>query len=127
MIKNGKDTTLEASSGTVPDMSQTITGWFQKMTFTRVVRTVVNFEAAEVKTQYSAMGVIQPMGSQQLSMKPDGERAWKWYTIHADTSLSLMPGENVVYLGNEYRVMSSDDYDLYGYVKYDVVSVDSFV
>ena len=121
MIKNGKNTPLNANSGNVPNMGATITEWFQKMTFTRVVRTTVNFETVEAKSEFSAMGVIQPMSAQQVAMKPEGFTAWQWFTIYSDTSLILMPGEYVKYLGKSYRVMGRTEWSTYGYLQYDVV------
>lgn len=121
MIKNGKNTPLNANSGTLPNMSATLTQWFQKMTFSRLVKTIVNFENVETKQSFSAMGVIQPMSAQQIAMKPEGQTSWMWYTIHADPSLILMPGEIITYLTTDYRVMGRTNFEIYGYLQYDVV------
>jgi hypothetical protein len=125
MIKNGKNTPLNQNSGTVPNMGDTLLSWFQQMKFTRLAKTVVNFEEKAVETDYVAQGVIQPMSAQQLSMKPEGQTSWKWWTIHADPSLILLPGELVKYLDTSYKVMGKSDYSLYGYLMYEVVELAS--
>ncbi len=121
MIKNGKNTLLNQSSGTVPDVSGALLNWFQKMTFTIISKSIVNFKNVEVSTESSFRGVIQPFTPQQLKILQEGQRAWKWHKIHADPSLSLKPDDKVVYLSQTYRVMSKTDYTIYGYIEYDVI------
>lgn len=121
MIKNGKNVPLNQSSGTVPNMGSVIVGWFQAMTFVVVTKSQVNFETKETVSTVTFKGVIQPYTPEQLSIRPEGERTWKWYKIHADTSLKLITDDKVTYLGVNYRVMSRSDFSLYGYIEYDVI------
>lgn len=120
MILNGKNAPLNQSSS-MPDVSGALLGWFQKMVFTTIVKTVVNFKVTEIPTEICFQGVWQPFTAQQLQMKPEGQRNWKWFTVHAQPSLVLKPDDVVTYLGVQYRVMGVLDYKLDGYVEYHLI------
>jgi hypothetical protein len=120
-IKNGKNTLLNQNTGTLPDVSGAMRNWFQTMTFTTIVKDVVNFEVTEIKTDITFQGVIQPFSKQDLQMKPEGQRAWRWYTLHTETQLELDPDEEVEYLGLTYRVKGKGIYNPYGYYEYELV------
>ena len=120
-IKNGSNTLLNNNPGTLPDVSGAMKNWFQKMTFIRIVKSIVNFRVKEVETEIVFQGVMQPFTKQQLQMKPEGQRSWKWYSLHAETELVLDNDEKVLYLGDDYRVMNKGDYRQYGYVDYELV------
>jgi hypothetical protein len=121
MIKNGKDYPLSSNPGTLPDMQGAMLSWFQRLTFTKVVKTVVNHEVEEETTTFEFTGVRQPMSPQQLEMKPEGQRAWKWEMIHAFPDLILKPDEIIVFESVPYRVMKKSDFKEYGYILYEIV------
>lgn len=120
-ISNAKDTPLGANSGTVPNVSGAMQGWFQPMQFTRVTKTVENFVVVETAETINFRGVWQPLSARQLSMKPEGQRSWKWFKVHAEIGTILVPDEVITYLGNQYRVEAHADFSLYGFVDYDLV------
>lgn len=121
MISNAKDTALAANSGTLPDMNDAIRSWFQQMVFSRVLKTIVNFQVVETKTDTAFMGVWQPYSPKQIQQLPEGQRAWSWFMVHADPSLLLQPDELITYLGVQYRVKSNTDYTQYGYIEYHLI------
>jgi hypothetical protein len=121
MIGNGKNTPLNANSGTVPNVGDALLNWFQPLTFGVVTTTVQNFRSVQTQVQVQCKGVWQPFTDKQLMLKPEGERARSWWWLHADPSLTLEPDSVVTYLGVQYRVMSQKDYRLYGYVEYQLV------
>ncbi len=121
IIQNGKNTPLNANTGTLPYVGDALLNWFQPMVFGVVTKTVENFQAVETQQQLSFQGVWQPYSDRQLSLKSEGERKWSWYTCHSDPSLSLEPDMVIVYLGVQYRVMSQKDYRLYGYLEYHLI------
>lgn len=110
-----------AKSGTVPDMSGAIGDYYQPMIFQRVAKIVEGFQVVETGTQYSFQGTIQPLTQRQLMLLPEGERAWTWFMLHADPSLTLQVDEVVIYKGKQTRVMGRKDFFLYGYVEYGLV------
>lgn len=121
IIQNGRNTPLNANSGTVPNVGDALLDWFQPMIFGVVTKTVQNFQAVETQVQVNFQGVIQPLTERQLMLKPEGQRAWSWFWVHADPSLILETDSDIVYLGKQYRVMSNKDYSLYGYIEYHLV------
>jgi hypothetical protein len=120
-IANGKNKPLNAQAGTVPDVSGALTDWFQPMTFTLVTKTVVGFQLVEGAEPITFRGILQPFTPRQLMLKPEGQRAWSWFTLHADPVLTLKVDDVVLYLGVQTRVMSRSDFTLYGYIEYHLV------
>lgn len=123
IIKNGSNTPLNLTpQGTVPNMSGALAGWQQTITFTQIVKTVNSkFEVTETPTNTTFSGVWQPFTAQQLMIKPEGERAWKWFTVHALVVLPLKPDDVVSYKGQQYRVKEKLDYMEYGYMEYHLI------
>lgn len=120
-ILNAKNILLNQNSGTLPDVSGGMFDYFQPMTFTTIVKSIVNFNVVETPTSVSFLGVWQPFSPKQLEMKPEGQRSWSWFSCHAQLTLILVPDEVITYLGVQYRVMAQQDYRLYGYLEYHLV------
>lgn len=120
-IGNGRNVPINVDTGTIPDVGQALTDWFQPMVFTRVVKEVVDFQDVETPEDIEFRGVIQPYTERQLVLKPEGQRAWSWLWLHADPVLTLQVDEVVEYLGVQTRVMSRKNYGIYGYVEYELV------
>lgn len=121
IFKNGKDTPLNQQQGTVPQMGSALLDWFQTMIFGIVTKTTKNFQVVEDMEQITFQGVWQPFTSRQLLLKPEGQRAWSWYMVHADPSLQLEVDMVINYIGKQYRVMQKMDYSLYQYIQYDII------
>jgi hypothetical protein len=121
IFKQGKDTLLNQNSGTLPNMAEVMAGWFQKMQFIKITKSNVNYKSVEVETIIDFEGVWDGLPIHKLEVKPEGQRSWSWYGIHAKTNLELKPDDKVKYQGKKYRVMQETDYSLYGYHEYQVV------
>jgi hypothetical protein len=119
-IPNAKDIPLDANSGTLPQMTDALTNWFQQMVFQVIAKTVVNYKVVETSTDVCFQGVWVPI-AQKLVQSQIGQRKWKWYSVFSDPSLLLDPDDKIVFQGSPYRVMSVEDFSLYGYRKYDLV------
>lgn len=125
-IVNAKDRLLDANPGTLPDVSGALLNWFQPLIFVRVTTAVVRFSAKKTLDRIESQGVIQPFTSRQLAMKPEGERAWSWFTMHTLPGIDLVPGDefvvpNLVDGDKPYRVMGQKEWKQYGYVEFEVV------
>lgn len=105
----------------LPNVFNTLLGYFQNMVFTTVVKTVVNFQEVETPTDTGFLGVWQPFSIEELRMKPEGQRSWKWFMLHADVTLVLKVDDIVTYEGTQYRVMQKNDYLHYGYFEYHLI------
>lgn len=120
-ITNAKDVSLFATPGTLPNMSDAMTDYFQPMVFVQIVKSVENFLSVETPTKILFEGVMQPLTEQQLRMKPEGQRKWEWFWLHAEPGLSLNPDEEVFWQNVKYRVMARKNYFQYGYIEYHLV------
>ncbi len=113
---------LDTNTGGLPNMEDAMYSYFQPMTFETVVKTVQRGgDVLEAPTPVTFQGVWQPLSAQALAMKPEGQRQWKWFRLHAQVFLNLKPDDVVIYLGTQYRVMARFDYVLYGYNEYHLV------
>ena len=121
IIGNAADRSISLQNGTTPDVSGALFDWFQPMTFETVVKTTQGFQVVETPTTYNFQGFIQPLTERQLLLKPEGQRAWTWFMMHAQPSLVLQVDEVVFWLGKQTRVMARKDYMLEGYVEYQLV------
>jgi hypothetical protein len=90
----------------------------QPLEFLLVGKKQQNFQTTEVLIRKRAMGMRAPMRDQDLIMKPEGERAWRWQTLHCLPDLILKIDAIVVFEGLRYRVMMKKDYAEYGYIVY---------
>lgn len=120
-IANGKNRPINVRTGTVPDVSGALQGWYQPMVFERVTKTTTGFQLVETGDPISFRGVVQPFTERQLLLKPEGQRAWTWLLLHADPVLTLNVDEVVLWLGVQTRIMSRKNFALYGYVQYHLV------
>jgi hypothetical protein len=120
-IANACNRPLFEENGTVPDVSGALQDYFQPMVFEPLVKTAVGFQAVENATPINFRGTIQPFNQRQLMLKPEGERAWTWFTLHSDPVLTLQVDDVVKYLGKQTRVMGRKNFSLYGYVEYEIV------
>lgn len=120
-IGNAKNTPLNVQTGSIPNVGGAMLDWFQPMVFTPVLKQNVAFQAVETGTPIKFRGVIQPAGGRLLYLKPEGQRAWTWLTLHAEPCLELEVDDVVLYLGVQTRVMKQNDYRIYGYVQYELV------
>ncbi len=120
-FRNAANVPLNEMGGTLPDVSGAMLNWFRPMVFGLVTKTTQNFQVVETVEQVSFQGVWQPLSARRLSMKPEGQQAWSWYWLHAEPALNLNPDQIVTYNGVQYRVMSNKNYELYGYVEYELV------
>lgn len=105
-------------SATLPTMFDTVLDYLQPMVFENVLKSQVGFQTQETAVETNFQGVWQPFTAQQLRMKPEGQRAWKWFQLHAHPQLILNPDDIVKFQNQNYRVMTKQDYSQYGFVEY---------
>ena len=118
MIINAKDKPLTYSG--LPQVGDVLPSWFQTLTFDLITKTVSNYEVVETTTTITTQGVRQPMSPQQISIKPEGQRAWRWETLHCLPDVKLKIDDIVIFDGIKYRVMQRWNWSEYGYLEYHI-------
>lgn len=118
MIINAKDKPLTYTG--LPQVGDVLPYWFQPLTFDLVTKSIFNYEVEEIIVTITTQGVRQPMTAQQLSIKPEGQRAWKWETIHCLPDVKLRIDDIIIFNGVRYRVMQRWDWSEYGYLQYEI-------
>jgi len=92
------------------------------MTVQIVKRTTSDNEVVEEVVEEKVIyGVLLPMKATEISVKPEGERAWRWFTYYSQENLELGWSFIDVVAGYRYRVMKVEDYDRAGFFIYDLV------
>ena len=82
---------------------------------------VVDGFAQKVPIVIKTLGVIQPMKPQELLVKPEGQRAWRWYTLHCSVNVELKPNDRVRIRNMVYKVMDKLDYSRSSYLQYGLI------
>jgi hypothetical protein len=102
-----------------PNMSDGIAEWLTPITFERIVKTVVNFQAVETKTEVRLQGVMYSQTGQQLISKPEGQRKWNWWSLVTAYDFNI---DDIVIddQGLEYRVVKKNDYSRAGFYEYEL-------
>lgn len=118
IIKNAGDFSIQYQQGTVPDVSGAMQDYFQPVTFKQLTKTVTGFQVVENSNNWTFQATIQPFTQRQLMLRPEGERAWTWFLMHAQPSVTLQVDDVVLWGDKQTRVMSRKDFAMYGYVEY---------
>ncbi len=120
MITNGKDKPFGTAAIGLPNMSEALSGWMQPMKFGVICSQSIDGLVQEIVQWVNTKGVRQPFSAQKLMIKPEGQRAWRWETLHCLPDVLLKPNDDVLFEGVKYRVMQKYDYKEYGYLQYDI-------
>lgn len=120
-IFNAANVPLNQLNTNLPNMSTTLEGWFQNIIVGLITKTTVNNRTVETSTDYNTRGVVQPFTPEQLEIKSEGERSWKWFMLHCQPSLALRTDDIITIRGVRYRVMGKLAFDAYGYLQYELV------
>lgn len=109
----------------MPQMQTTIFGLEETIQFQIVKKTIRGIDVAEtpktpVQIPQWFEGSLQPLHPRELLVKPEGERAWKWWTLFSDMDLEkdwTVTDQH----GISYRVMASSDWRNAGFKQYQLI------
>lgn len=116
------NTTLSNTTG-LPNMAQTIQGWFQPVEFEVITRSLADDGdgvdwVPETVTLIKTQGVVRPPSDKDLKILPEGTWAWEWLQIHCLPNVELNTNQFVIYKEKRYKVMAKKDWTEYGYIRY---------
>lgn len=103
-----------------PDMMDALSGFGKTLQFSVISKTVVDYEVSETNADIdNFIGVAQPITPQQLRIKPEGQRSWKWWTLWTKKRLKV---DDVIKDSTcrQYRVVEIEDWSDAGYFKYEL-------
>lgn len=119
-IVNAKD----KRPGPFPQVGAVLSGWQNQMTFIKVIDTVDDFEVVKYEVPYKFYGVFQAQTPQQLFLKAEGQRNWKWWTLWTKTELDIINGDIIEdFNGKRYKVMRTNDWSQGGYVQHEMIEM----
>lgn len=117
-----KITKLSELSSGMPQMQTALHGWEVAIYADYIKQEWVNGEVVEIKKTEKIIGTRQPLKSEEVELKPEGQRNWAWYQLHVDSKYKRLETQQVVNIkGEDYRIMAVKDYSLNGFYEYHVV------
>ena len=106
----------------MPNMSNTLTGWEVPLTLVKVKQSIVKGDVIKTKQKIDFLGCWQPLKDEELQFKPENQRSWSWYWIHAKSgTLDLKTQDEIIFQGKMFKVMAIKDYSLNGFIEYQIV------
>jgi hypothetical protein len=106
----------------MPNMASTLNGWEIPLSLIKIKQEIIDGDAVKTETTINFMGVWQPLRDEELQSKPEGQRSWEWYWIHAKSgSLNLQTQDKIKFQGRRFKVMAIKDYSLNGFIEYQII------
>jgi hypothetical protein len=105
----------------IPKIQVALNGWESPITLIKVTQSIVDYETVNTEEEISFQGVVQPLTTEALQLKPLETRSWEWLMIHTRTSAEIFTNDLIRYDGKEYKVMFEKNYSLNGYYEYHLV------
>lgn len=106
----------------LPNMSNTIKGWFLNIELLPVIRQLVGSDWVDIEQKpIKTKGVVRPPSDEDLKILPDGTWQWEWLQIHCLPNVDLPLNQFVIYNDVKYKVMYKKDYTPYGYIRYTIL------
>jgi len=103
-----------------PGVLESFRDWGQYLTFNKITKTIVDYQVVETPFERSFEGMLLTQTPQQLSIKPEGQRTWMWWTLVTDELLTLddiIKDEH----NTEYRLMTKSNFAIAGFYSYEIV------
>jgi len=117
-VMSANKRTLSESYGGLPQMAQSVQTLMIPMSVAILSVENVGGFAQTTERMKRTMGCKQPASAEQISIRPEGERSWKFFTFHCLPDLVLTTGDRITINGSRYRVMEKSDFTEYGYLEY---------
>ncbi len=118
-IANASNIPLNIQQGTIPNLFNALNNWLQTITFGKVTKSNVAFQAVEVMEEIVFQGTVQPFKARDLLLLPEGQRAWSWFQVITKAApggalINLDVDDVGIWNGIQTRVVSQTYNVLYG-------------
>lgn len=118
----GKDIKISMLSGGLPKIQVAMNGWEVPIKADYIKQQVVDGEIVNISNKKTIYGVMQPLKTEEVNLKPEGQRSWSWYQLHVKEIYKPLQVEQMVNIGgNDYKIMAVKNYEMYGYIEYHIV------
>jgi hypothetical protein len=107
----------------MPNLSNAVRRFENTIQFQIVTKNIVNMDVAEASKAPVVLwfeGTLLAMSPRELMIKPEAERAWRWWNLFTDLNLmndSVIKDQD----GATFRVMTKNDWGNAGYYAYEIV------
>ena len=118
-IMNARDKKMNDQISGQPDLSWAVDGWFESIFFVHVQTQLIDGFAQDILVPIKTRGTIQPMAQTLVNMRPEGERKWRWLTIHCVPDVKLSISDKIIVDEVAYRVQGLWYYRRNGFIIYD--------
>ena len=106
----------------MPQIGAAFQGWQKPITVIKVTQEIVDGLVIDSEEEVTFQGTIQPLSAEDLALKPDVLRSWRWLMIHAFAgSLNLQSNSKIKWNGEKYKVMGIFDYSLNNFIYYHLI------
>ena len=106
----------------MPNPSGALNGWQSTITLKIITHTIDDFCPKETERLISFKGTVQPLSTEALKLKAEGERSWQWLQIHVHTGENDLNTSDIIeYNGKNYKIMEQYDYSLNGFMEYHAI------
>lgn len=106
----------------MPKMKMAIRGWTRPIILQRIDQSIIKGDTFINKTNISFTGTFQPLKTEEVQLKSEGQRSWDWFDIHSFSGdLNLKNNDRIEIDDVEYKVMGKKDYSLNGYIEYHII------
>jgi hypothetical protein len=119
MIKDASKKSIKESLD-MPDVSDAVMSLLQPMKVGIVQKQQIGGLTQEIPIYVDTFAVKQPFSAQRLDIKPEGQRSWRWFTLHSLKDLVLKLDDIIILAEIKYRVMQKYDYAEYGFYQYEI-------
>ena len=101
-------------------MSAAVMVLLQPISVMTVTQQLINGYYKPITQTIATQASIQPL-PQELAIKMEGERNWRWSLIHILPNVDLNNNDLITLFGVQYKVMKKENWAQYGYMNYFVV------
>ena len=103
----------------LPKLSNVIRAYMQPLTFGLITKEIIDYKEVEVTKIIKTKGVRQPIEpGELLNIAGQGQRSWKWESLHLLPSVNMKPDDIVIFNKVKYRIKEKYDCSEYGYIEY---------
>ena len=120
MLTNAKNLTLPNNVGGLPDVGAAVMTLLQPVNVQVGIQQLVNGYYKPIFRNIDTQASIQPL-PQELAIKMEGERNWRWHLIHILPNVILNNNDTITLFGIQAKVMKKENWTQYGYISYIVV------